>query len=189
VSCSVCSSGRYAAHGGQAACDPCPAGKFSPPGQTACTNCSVGEEAPAERLTMARLCSVCRSCAGTFTGSSAQPQCSPCPQGQLAGVGSTACRSCSAGFVANGKGDACVPCPQGTLLTSAVTIAHQLLDDTGFVAASAATECGPCDAGRFAARAGLASCDPCPAGKTSLAGQAACTNCSIGSFLHPALAR
>jgi len=80
-----------------------------------------------DELTNARVCSPCgrgkfsedglscKVCApGTFQSELAATHCSPCPEGEVSGVGETHCVTCPSGKHVDKTTRGCVTCPEGT---------------------------------------------------------------------------
>jgi len=172
--CTACTTGKFKAASGSAACTPCPMGTYS---TTVGLNGSWG-------------CLPCK--AGTYSDSAdGAIECKPCNQGHAAKTGSSACVRCDAGFFATGSSEGCLPCPAGTYdelpydgvvgtcancsrgFSSAAVNATSSLTcqrcPTGTKAGEGSNACAACGAGEYS-NGGTELCEACPGNSTSIGG-------------------
>ncbi|KAK3270891.1 hypothetical protein CYMTET_20732, partial [Cymbomonas tetramitiformis] len=124
----------------------------------------------------------CTEClAGSYSSSSAAPQCLPCPIGTYSERGRGDCRQCPTGQVATSPGSGeCSDCPAGYVPTSGGTACAC---GPGYVWESSSQTCEACGSGYYQDDPvnGMA-CKQCPAGTRSeqQTGSAYCVQCSDG---------
>jgi hypothetical protein len=183
--CTVCPAGGYSASLGSEECVVCPAGKVLEDASInhllhdsveACKfSCSAGTSTPVEE---------------TFAARDSIDDCAICPAGAYAPAGE-GCTSCPAGSYLQDAGTSaslhdsfgdCTTCPSGKYLE----------DGTEFGDASlhaSADQCLSCDAGMYLSDSqdvlkhdSSNDCKQCAAGKSSLKGEGACTDCTMGKY-------
>jgi hypothetical protein len=193
--CRACAPGTYSSVSGQTeagVCTPCPTGTYSVTEQSwSCTPCPAGTYQSVSGASSLALCTTCppgsycgaassdpTACPagtyGTVSGLTARAECSACPAGTYcSATGSTAPEPCPAGHYCGAGSSDPTACPVGRY-------GPRIGEST------VAGACSACTPGRFASLAGQAACDPCPVGTYSVAAAAAgpwtCTGCSAGSF-------
>ena len=165
--CAACPTGKWSAtqmceNGPCGECDP---GRYADQsGLLACKACPAGKYQNGAGDTACKLCA-----AGWYEDHIAQEICVPCAAGRFGSGGEDAqvadlCEACTPGQYAKDPGEpSCKTCPPGKHAN----------------AASAATGCEICPAGKFP----NPGCTDCPAGKFSNApGSGSCTPCPKGQY-------
>ena len=205
AACSPCPSGRYGNTTGMTAvgCTGlCADGYYCPAGSTNATAalCPDGYVCTAGVVT---LCTPghysgpqrtsCRSCAGGYYGNvsglSSQYCSGPCPAGYACPAGSATPTACVPGQFSQALSAACMACPPGQYGSSTGLATSNCSGPCagGYFGSSGgqtSEQCGgSCFAG-YACPAGSTSATEhqCPAGQYSLAGAAACSPCSLGTY-------
>ncbi len=74
---------------------------------SSCQACSVGYYSPGGYAVAS--CTICPS--GTFSNTTASPNCTTCPLGSQSGSGSSVCQQCPVNYYNNVSGGSCLPCP------------------------------------------------------------------------------
>ena len=163
-------------------CFDCPPGKFSSGGGTICTNCSrqgdplrlsvrvhIVQPRLRRRETGMTSCKQCPTGKRTSTLYAAE-NCTDCPGGTFANVGSSACSDCPAGkrsppfYESNGA------CTSAKLATTRTVRSN----------------CTECDSGKFASALATANCTLCPAGRQVNSNRGACLSCRAGKYTSTA---
>ena len=169
---------------------PCPGGTFSNSSNlqsvaecAACpagSACSVGSLEPSSCLP------------GSFSATSGASTCDLCPEGKFTSTsGNTACDPCTSGYLCVKGASAPQPCGGGTHANQTVlNITGYLSSLDDCVICPAGTSCSvgtdkpvPCLPGSFSAASQASTCDLCPAGKFQrLYGQTICMACTPGFY-------
>jgi hypothetical protein len=169
--CDACVAGYYAEVQGSVSCVPCDTGSYSTAGQSTCTKCSPGD----------------------YQGITGQSECVACPKGMALGVnGGAICLDCEPGKYGNTTGLSvcwtCTPGSSSSLSATANTDGARgaticsLCDPGKYTSAYSAASCDPVPIGHYAENYGQIVADRCAAGAISSAGDAVCTNCTIGQY-------
>jgi DNA-binding beta-propeller fold protein YncE len=145
-------------------CTPCEQGFFCA-GDQLRVSCALNSTSPAQSA-VASQC-VCREGYYSVGG-----RCIQCPAGTYKNsIGnSTQCTPCSSGTYSTAAGAVsaafCTPCPDSNPISAAgASSASSCVCAVGHYSSSAGGVCKPCEAGSYAAVAGLSACTLCPAGK------------------------
>ena len=169
---------------------PCPGGTFSNSSNlrsvAECTACPAGSACSVGSLEPS-------SCfPGSFSATSGASTCDLCPEGKFTSTsGNTACDPCTSGYLCVKGASAPQPCGGGTHANQTVlNITGYLSSLDECVICPAGTSCSvgtdkpvPCLPGSFSAASQASTCDLCPAGKFQrLYGQTACIPCTPGFY-------
>ena len=185
-------------------CDQCPIGTQPSGDFLSCVSCTAGinyrsslTQSTCQACPTNAACTIIGfTCNSGYEISTDGISCNQCAQGYAkTSAGNTACAQCSTGQESNSGRTSCVSCTAGTNYRSSLTQStcqvcpsNAVCTVTGFTC-SAGYEptldglgCSPCLDGYVKSAAGNAACSQCAIGTESAANRQSCTNCPTGKY-------